>query len=139
LRNFGLKVGMVGTVRFEARIQELVETIPDLEVLVEPLLVVRRTLREQIVILHRRLLAIVRDDEVCRRLMTTPGVGPVVALSGNRRCASPIPKIQVRRGSVWADVRQTPRATVSPTDLRFLSAKCAFWSTDASECNWGLI
>src|SRR4029453_2539660 len=38
-------------------------------------------LREQIVILHRRLLAIVRDDEVCRRLMTTPGVGPVVALT----------------------------------------------------------
>src|SRR5262249_37680931 len=28
LRNFGLKVGMVGTARFEARIQELVETIP---------------------------------------------------------------------------------------------------------------
>ena len=81
LRNFGLKVGMVGTVRFEARIQELVETIPDLMVLVEPLLVVRRALREQIVVLHRRLLAIVRDDEVCRRLMTIPGVGPVVALT----------------------------------------------------------
>jgi hypothetical protein len=62
LRNFGLKVGMVGTVRFEARIQELVETIPDLAVLVEPMLV-RRALREQIVILHRRLLAIVRNDE----------------------------------------------------------------------------
>ncbi len=28
LRNFGLKVGMVGKVRFEARIQELVENIP---------------------------------------------------------------------------------------------------------------
>jgi transposase len=27
------------------------------------------------------LLAIVRDDEVCRRLMTIPGVGPVVALT----------------------------------------------------------
>ena len=79
--NFGLKVGMVGTVRFEARIQELVETIPDLAVLVEPMLVVRRALREQIVILHRRLLAIVRDDEVCRRLTTIPGVGPVVALT----------------------------------------------------------
>jgi transposase len=75
LRNFGLKVGMVGTVRFETRVQELIETIPDLVVLVEPMLVVRRALREQIVILHRRLLAIVRDDEVCRRLMTTPGVG----------------------------------------------------------------
>ena len=81
LRNFGLKVGMVGTVRFEARIKELVENLPDLAVLVEPLLVVRRVLREQFVILHRRLLAIVRDDEVCRRLMTTPGVGPVVALT----------------------------------------------------------
>src|SRR5690349_14666901 len=81
LRNFGLKVGMAGTARFEARVQELVENIPDLAVLVEPLLIVRRALREQIVILHRRLLTIVRDDEVCRRLMTTPGVGPVVALT----------------------------------------------------------
>ena len=81
LRNFGLKVGIVGKVKFEARIRELVENLPDLAVLVEPMLIVRRTLREQIVILHRRLLAIVRDDEVCRRLMTTPGVGPVVALT----------------------------------------------------------
>jgi transposase len=81
LRNFGLKVGMVGTVRFEARIRELVENLPDLAALVEPLLVVRRTLREQFCILHRHLLAIVRDDEVCRRLMTTPGVGPVVSLT----------------------------------------------------------
>src|SRR5213083_540094 len=56
LRNFGLKVGMV-----------------------EPLLIVRRALREQIVILHRRLLTIVPNDEVCRRLMPTPGVGPVLA------------------------------------------------------------
>src|SRR6187200_2642749 len=81
LRNFGLKVGMVGTVKFEARIKELIANLPDIVVLVEPLLIVRRVLREQIAILHRRLLAIVRDDEVCRRLMTTPGVGPVVALT----------------------------------------------------------
>ena len=81
LRNFGLKVGMVGKVKFEARIKELVENQPDLAELVEPLLIVLRALREQIVVLHRRLPAIVRDDEVCRRLMTTPGVGPVVALT----------------------------------------------------------
>jgi transposase len=81
LRNFGLKVGTVGTAKFEARIKELVETLPDLALLVEPLLVVRRALREQIAVLHRRVLAIVRDDEVCRRLMTIPGVGPVVALT----------------------------------------------------------
>jgi transposase len=81
LRNFGLKVGVVGTVKFEARIRELVETLPDLAELVEPLLIVRRTLREQIGSLHRRLLAIVRNDDVCRRLMTVPGVGPGVALT----------------------------------------------------------
>ncbi len=81
LRNFGLKVGIVGRTKFEARIKELVEDLPDLAVLVEPLLVVRRVLREQIDILHRRLLIIVRDDDVCRRLMTVPGVGPVVALT----------------------------------------------------------
>jgi len=81
LRNFGLKVGVVGTVKFEARIKELVESFPDLVALVEPLLVVCRVLREQIAILHRRVLATVRDDKVCRRLMTVPGVGPVVALT----------------------------------------------------------
>ena len=67
LRNFGLKVGVVGAAKFEVRIKELVENLPDLATLVEPLLIVRRVLREQIGILHRRLLAIVRDDEVCRR------------------------------------------------------------------------
>ena len=81
LRNFGIKVGVVGKVRFEARIRELVANYPDIAALVEPLLIVRRTLREQFCVLHRRLLAIVRDDEVCRRLMTTPGVGPVVSLT----------------------------------------------------------
>jgi len=81
LRNFGLKVGVAGAAKFEARVKELVENLPDLAALVEPLLVVRRVLREQIAVLHRRLLAIVRNDEVCRRLMTTPGVGPVVALT----------------------------------------------------------
>jgi transposase len=81
LRNFGLKVGVAGASKFEARIRELVANLPDLAELVEPLLIVRRTLREQISILHGRLLAIVRTDDVCRRLMTVPGVGPVVALT----------------------------------------------------------
>jgi transposase len=91
LRNFGLKVGIAGKVKFEARIKELVENFADLVVLVEPLLAVRRVLREQIGVLHRRLLAVVRDDDVCRRLMTVPGVGPVVAISRHRRRARPLP------------------------------------------------
>ena len=81
LRNFGLKVGMAGAMKFEARIRELVADLPDMALLVEPLLIVRRVLRDQLAVLDRRLLAIVRDDEVCRRLMTIHGVGPVVALT----------------------------------------------------------
>ena len=34
LRNFGLKVGMVGTVKFEARIKELIANLPDLAELI---------------------------------------------------------------------------------------------------------
>src|SRR6201998_4174462 len=65
LRNFGLKVGIAGRTRFESRIKELVEDLPDLAVLVEPLLVVRRVLRGQIGILHPPLLVICRDVAVC--------------------------------------------------------------------------
>src|SRR6201993_2884105 len=90
LRNFGLKVGIVGRTKFEARIAALVEDLADLAGLVGPLLVVRRVLREQVGILHRRLLAIVRDDEVCRRLMTVPGVGPVVALTSRAPVDVPV-------------------------------------------------
>jgi hypothetical protein len=108
LRNFGLKVGVVGTVKFETRIQELVENVPDLAMLVEPLLVVRRALREQIGILHRRLLVIVRDDDVCRRLMTVPCVGPGggADLPRHYRCARPLSELQGGGGGVWTDALQ---------------------------------
>ena len=43
LCNFGLKVGVVGALKFEARIRELVESLPDLAELVEPMLILRRT------------------------------------------------------------------------------------------------
>jgi len=39
LRNFGLKVGTVRTLKFETRIKELVEVLPDLAALVGPLLI----------------------------------------------------------------------------------------------------
>ena len=81
LRNFGLKVGPVGSGRFEARIRELVEDRPELTALMLPLLAARRALRDRFAELHRMLLAEVKEDTVCRRLMTIPGVGPVVALA----------------------------------------------------------
>src|SRR5580693_3051548 len=41
LRNFGLKVGIVGVVGFEQRIHELVEGVPELADIMEPLLAAR--------------------------------------------------------------------------------------------------
>lgn len=81
LRNFGLKVGAVSTRTYEARIRELVEGFPRLAAIVDPLLTVRAVMRQQLATLHKMLLNVVRDDPVCRRFMTMPGVGPVVALT----------------------------------------------------------
>jgi transposase len=95
LRGFGLKVGQVGKAGFADRIRDLVAGQTMLEAIVEPLLQVRGTLREQHAILHRRLLRLVRDDAVCQPLMTASlapsadvvsarsakGVGPVVAMT----------------------------------------------------------
>jgi transposase len=81
LRNFGLKVGVVGPVGFDGRIRELVDGRPELADITAALLAARQTLREELSRLHRKVLEIVRDDSNCRRLMTVPGVGPVVALA----------------------------------------------------------
>jgi hypothetical protein len=48
LRNFGLKVGVVGAAKFEQRIHEFVEGLPDLSKIMEVLLEARRKLREQL-------------------------------------------------------------------------------------------
>ena len=81
LRNFGLRVGVVGGGRFEERVRELVAGMDGLPEIIGALLESRRTLREQVAILHRMLLSAARADDVCRRLMTLPGVGPVVSLA----------------------------------------------------------
>jgi transposase len=81
LRNFGLKVGIVGAVGFEQRVRDLVLDLPHIAAVVIPLLAARSALRVQLAKLHKMLLDEVRADPVCRRLMTAPGVGPVVALT----------------------------------------------------------
>jgi len=81
LRGFGLKVGKVTEKTFEARIRELVTSHPMLEEIAEAMLAARAALLEQFKKLHKAVLKIVRHDEVCRRLMTTPSVGAIVAIT----------------------------------------------------------
>jgi transposase len=81
LRGFGLKVGKTTPVGFEGRIRELVAGHPSLEVITSALLSVRAVLRRQFNEFERRLRAIARTDTRARLLMTTPGVGVIVALT----------------------------------------------------------
>jgi transposase len=81
LRGFGPKVGEVSRGRFAARVEELAAGHEMLGTVIGAMLRARDGLRAEFVRLHRRMLAIVRDDAVCRRLMTAPGVGALVAVT----------------------------------------------------------
>ena len=75
LRSFGLKVGPTSAGSFGARVRQLVDGLPRLTAIIRPLPEARAALRTQFPALHRLLLDLVRDDPVCRRFMTAPGVG----------------------------------------------------------------
>ena len=81
LHGFGLKVGPVGERAFPTRARELAADRKTLAVVIEPLLQVHETLRSERERLHRLVIHATRDDAVCRRLVTVPGVGPVTALT----------------------------------------------------------
>jgi transposase len=81
LRGFGLKVGEVSRGRFAARVEVLAAGHEMLGTVIGAMLRARDGLRAEFVRLHRRMLAIVRDVAVCRRLMTAPGVGALVAVT----------------------------------------------------------
>ena len=81
LRGFGLKVGPISRGRFEARILELVSGQTILETVIGSMLAARAALQTEFARLHRSLLALVRADPVCQRLMSVPGVGAVVAIT----------------------------------------------------------
>ena len=80
-RGFGLELGEVSKGRFAARVRELATGQPMLERVIEPMLRARDALRSEYQVLHRAVLAVVREDAACRRLMTVPGVGPLVAIT----------------------------------------------------------
>jgi transposase len=81
LRGFGLKVGPTTPRSFAARIRGLVEGHPTLTAVAQALLAAREALGAQLRDLEKRLRDQAREDERTRLLMTTPGVGVIVALT----------------------------------------------------------
>ena len=81
LKVFGLLIGKVASGGYEARVRELTADAPALAAVMAPLLAVRRTLLREYNVLHKQLLAVVKESAVCRLLMSHPGIGPVTSLA----------------------------------------------------------
>lgn len=81
LRGFGLKVGHTTARSFAGRIGELVAGHPTLSALAEALLSVHAVLLAEFKVFEKRVRSMARLDAKARLLMTTPSVGPIVALS----------------------------------------------------------
>jgi len=81
LRGFGLKVGATTPSQFAGRIRVLVEGNATLEVIAAALLAVHETLRREFAGFEKRVRSIARSDGRVRLLMSTPGVGAIVALT----------------------------------------------------------
>jgi transposase len=107
LKAFGLRLGHVTKRSFEARVHELVTDHPTLAAISEPMLRVRRVLMEEFSRLDLMARKLARTDDVCRRLMTVPGVGVVVALT--YRTGIDIPERFTRSRDVGAHFGLTPR------------------------------
>lgn len=81
LRGFGLKVGTTTPRRFAGRIKELVTGHPMLEAVATSLLVVHEVLLREFNGFERRVRTMARSDARAKLLMSTPAVGPIVALT----------------------------------------------------------
>jgi transposase len=81
LRGFGLKVGKTTNRSFGVRIRELVANHASLEMTAEALLSIHAVLLREFNSFEKRVRSMARTDAKARLLMTTPAVGPIVALT----------------------------------------------------------
>jgi len=116
LLQFGLKIPRHRRKTFEGQVRPLVEKDDLLRTTIELLLDVRRVIVERIKTLDDLVAARAKADPVCRRLMTAPGVGPIVALTF--RSAVDIPERFPRSRTVGVHFGITPKTRQSGEDRR---------------------
>lgn len=80
LKVFGHKIGPISAIDFSARVYELIEGDSELIRYIEPLISVRESLFKEFKVLDKHIRDIARNDVLCRRFMSVPGVGPLTAL-----------------------------------------------------------
>lgn len=81
LRGFGLKVGKTTERSFAGRIEALVAGHPSLETIAAALLSVHAVLLREFKALEKQVRSMARSNAMAKLLMSTPAVGPIVALT----------------------------------------------------------
>jgi len=123
LREAGLKLGVPGRAAFAGRVRELTEGDARVTTLVEPLLAILATMLDQLAHLTKQVQDIVRQEAVCRRLMSVPGVGPITALAF--RATIDRPDRFRRSRDVGAHLGLTPaRYQSGETDIQGKISRC---------------
>ena len=107
----GLVIGRAKEGVFSARVEALVADRPDMEMIIHPLLSVRKGILKQLSALDRRVRSLANDTPPARILMTVPGVGPITALAF--MAAIDDPTRFKRSRSVGAYLGLTPRRHAS--------------------------
>ena len=123
LREGGLKLGTPSRTAFAGTVRDLVADDATLRPLVEALLAILSTMLDQLAGLTKQVLDIARREEVCRRLMSVPGVGPITALTF--RATIDRPDRFRRSRDVGAHLGLTPaRYQSGETDIQGKISRC---------------
>ena len=128
LKTFGLLPGGMRGLPFDRKVEALLAGRSDVALIVRPMLVAWRQLREQITTFDKAIRLLVKSNSACRLLMSVPGIGVLSALAyvstvemrtlrpvtiGRRAFRADAPAISIRRGrSQWQDIaaRRQPRS-----------------------------
>jgi transposase len=123
LREAGIKLGTPSRAAFADRVRELTGADTVIMALVEPLLAIMATMLREFGRLTKQVLNIARKEQVCRRLMGVPGVGPITALAF--RATIDQPDRFRRSRDVGAHLGLTPaRYQSGETDIQGKVSRC---------------
>ena len=123
LREAGIKLGTPSRTTFAKKVRELAGDKTPVMRLVEPLLSILGTMLRELAHLTKQVLDTVRQEQVCRRLMSVPGVGPITALA--YRATIDRPDRFRRSRDVGAHLGLTPaRYQSGETDIQGKVSRC---------------
>ena len=81
LKTFGLLPGARRGLPFDRKVEALILHRSDVALIVRPMLVAWRQVREQIAVFDKAIRVLVRSSSACRLLMSVPGIGVLSALA----------------------------------------------------------